>query len=324
VFALEAFGAQLVVGGSFNTAGGLAAQNLAAWDGISWNTAIGFANDVVYALQEYSGALYAGGDFTMMDGSPASHVAHTTPTSWAGAGLGTNGRVTCFSPYTAGGVLVAGGFFTQADGAPADRVAAWNGTSWSALGSGMDNDVSSLTEFNGELVAGGVFTTAGGAPASRMARWDGSAWRNLGSGTNNPVSALLADGNFLRVGGWFTEAGGRAQFFLATWADSVITLDITVPTPLMAVKLSRATPNPFRRRVVFSWSIEEPGNVRISVYDVAGRRIAVVLEGGHAAGPHVTSWNGVLDGGRGAAPGVYLAVLETAGHRVSKRFVRIE
>jgi hypothetical protein len=69
-------GPELVAGGFFTTAGGVAAEYIAKWDGSSWSPLGGGMNDWVDALEVFDdgiglSALYAGGYFS---GSPAPLV----------------------------------------------------------------------------------------------------------------------------------------------------------------------------------------------------------------------------------------------------------
>jgi hypothetical protein len=87
VFALAVFddgsGPALNAGGWFDTAGGVAVNNIARWDGNAWSALSGPSgtgvSGGVYALAAFddgSGpALYAGGRFDTAGGLPSSHIA---------------------------------------------------------------------------------------------------------------------------------------------------------------------------------------------------------------------------------------------------------
>ena len=65
--------------------------------------------------------------------------------------------------------------------------------------------------------------------------------------------------------------------------------------------LETAYPNPFNPVAVVPFALPEAAQVRISVYDVRGRRVAVLASGVYAAGRHR-----VLFDGSGWSSGVYL------------------
>ena len=73
------------------------------------------------------------------------------------------------------------------------------------------------------------------------------------------------------------------------------------------------------------YEIPAPGPVsmRITVYDVAGLRIARLLDAPRAAGPGAVAWNGRGDDGVPTPSGTYFIRLEIPGHdAVTRRVVR--
>ena len=65
------------------------------------------------------------------------------------------------------------------------------------------------------------------------------------------------------------------------------------------------SPNPFNAAVRLGFGLPRAGDAKLCIYDIYGRRVAVLCSGRLAAGGHVFVW----DGG-GCPSGVYLAVLE--------------
>lgn len=72
-------------------------------------------------------------------------------------------------------------------------------------------------------------------------------------------------------------------------------------------------PNPFNPRTTVRYHVPEPCHVELAVYDVSGRRVALLEEGPTDAGDHEASWNGVNDEGLPAATGVYFMRLDALG-----------
>src|SRR5690606_21930723 len=83
--------------------------------------------------------------------------------------------------------------------------------------------------------------------------------------------------------------------------------DVSAGDVPAAYALEAAYPNPFTGATSVPFSLPEAARVTVHVYDLLGRRVAVLVEGVYAAGRHVA----VLDGGR-LASGVYVvrAVME--------------
>ncbi len=75
------------------------------------------------------------------------------------------------------------------------------------------------------------------------------------------------------------------------------------------VKLEVPFPNPFRRTVTLSYSLSKPGQVKLAIYDLLGRRIATLVDEVQPAGHYTTTWTP-----EGLAAGLYLVRLEAANH----------
>jgi choice-of-anchor C domain-containing protein len=84
-----------------------------------------------------------------------------------------------------------------------------------------------------------------------------------------------------------------------------------------SLSLSAVSPDPARGPARLAFSLASAGHVRLALYDVQGRERARLLEGELGAGPHTAAFDAAQWGG---APGLYLAVLETAGQRLVRRF----
>jgi hypothetical protein len=114
-----------------------------------------------------------------------------------------------------------------------------------------------------------------------------------------------------------SSAGG------AMWVDDagfrmLGTVDVSGPPRANAFELSQNVPNPFGPATRIDFALARPGTVALRVYDVAGRRVATLVEGRLDAGPHSVSWDGRTAAGFAASPGVYRCVLETAEGRTAR------
>ena len=88
-----------------------------------------------------------------------------------------------------------------------------------------------------------------------------------------------------------------------------------------ALSMSAVSPDPTLGRASVAFSLKARGHVRLALYDVQGRERARVLDGEMEAGPHRAEFDAAEWGG---APGLYLAVLETAGQRFVRRFTVLQ
>jgi hypothetical protein len=82
-------------------------------------------------------------------------------------------------------------------------------------------------------------------------------------------------------------------------------------TPPDEVALHGNAPNPFHRNTTIRYELPEATTVRLTVFDVLGRRVATLVDERRAAGRHEVSWAGTA-GNRALSSGVYFLRL-TAG-----------
>ena len=87
------------------------------------------------------------------------------------------------------------------------------------------------------------------------------------------------------------------------------------------IALSPGYPNPFALATRLRFRIPEEGPVRITVYDVTGRRVRSVVDERLPAGDHEAVWDGRNGNGRAVGAGVYFSVLEYGGTRRTRRLV---
>jgi len=117
VLALVVSGSDLYVGGSFTAAGGVAATNIAKWDGNQWSALGSGVNSTVVALAVSGSDLYVGGNFSTAGGVTANGIAKWDGSSWSALGSGIGGDSSFVSALAvAGSDLYAGGDFKTAGG----------------------------------------------------------------------------------------------------------------------------------------------------------------------------------------------------------------
>lgn len=87
--------------------------------------------------------------------------------------------------------------------------------------------------------------------------------------------------------------------------------------------LEPAYPNPFNPSTVIPFELAERGNVNVSVFDVAGRRVRLLMAAIREAGRHSVTWDGTNDRGAPVASGVYLVRLKTGPYAATERLVLV-
>jgi hypothetical protein len=85
------------------------------------------------------------------------------------------------------------------------------------------------------------------------------------------------------------------------------------------VVLEPNRPNPFRPSTEIAFVLPRASTIALSVYDVAGRRVANLWEGPTPAGRHAIAWEPV-----GVAPGVYFFRLNADGRELVRKGVRLK
>jgi hypothetical protein len=172
----------MYVGGSFATAGGVGAANIAVWEGsvIGWSPLGAGVNGAVNSVISFGTNLVVGGSFTTAGGNPALRVAMWDGSAWSAMGNGFSSPV--FNLAIHNGDLYACGAFATSGATVLNGVARWNGADWVALGTGLEVGVGAQDIISADVGAGqrlyavGGFQTAGGVDAWGMAQWNGSAW----------------------------------------------------------------------------------------------------------------------------------------------------
>jgi hypothetical protein len=118
--------------------------------------------------------------------------------------------------------------------------------------------------------------------------------------------------------------GGYIAAGRTTGADALLIryepeTGIEEPGPSSAITLS-VSPNPFTLNLSISYSLPEPTQVELSVYDLSGRLVDELPSGTVSAGYHISVWNPDP-----ALPdGCYLIVLDACGERVAQRCVKLD
>ena len=221
----------VVVGGSFASFGGVAANNLARWNGSVWSPlGLGVGGPVSALAAAPNGDVVVSGSFVDVGGSPAIRVARWNGQVWSSLAGGLGFAALHLAAGANGEILAVGG---------PTNVARFDGLTWGQLAVPgiLVMDVASLP--NGSfaiggiligtgasvcVVSGGTVTPLPGGPTDVLhlladsrgglvaygnntgARWDGTTWTPLPAAQLNglgelPNGDLIASGAFASLGG---------------------------------------------------------------------------------------------------------------------------
>jgi flagellar hook assembly protein FlgD len=87
--------------------------------------------------------------------------------------------------------------------------------------------------------------------------------------------------------------------------------------------LATPSPNPFQGATSVRFGLARASNVRLELFDLAGRRVRTLASGELAAGPHAISRDGRDEHGATLAAGVYFVRLMTPALTFHTRVVSL-
>lgn len=210
----------LLVGGLFQTIGGVSAQNIARWDGTAWSPLGSGINGTVSSIAVApNGDVLAGGVFTQAGGAPARNIARWDGLAWSQLGIGTS-SVRGLAVRSNGEILVAAGTLPML----------WSGSTWSQLADlSAQHFHSVLTLPNDDvLFLGDGYLQSSFTPAA-IARWNGAAFDAMGGFSfGEAFHAIVCRNGDLFVGGiGISVASGSSP--LVRWTGATfVPVDATI------------------------------------------------------------------------------------------------
>ena len=92
----------------------------------------------------------------------------------------------------------------------------------------------------------------------------------------------------------------------------------------VAYSLSQNYPNPFNASTLIEFSLEQPGMVRLDVFNILGQRVATPVDEFRSAGVHSARWNGKDAEGKPVASGMYFYRLTTGEFSEVRKMVLLK
>ncbi len=116
------------------------------------------------------------------------------------------------------------------------------------------------------------------------------------------------------VDGW----DGQGTFGDGETEDYLFKISYATPAPEdmpieAGVRLEHSFPNPFNPKTEIAFALSEPADVRLTIHDATGRRIAELANRRFDAGRHGVTWFGRDDQGREQPSGNYFVRLRAGG-----------
>jgi hypothetical protein len=143
---------------------------------------------------------------------------------------------------------------------------------------------------------------------------DGTSWTQVNTGlTDTNVIALAASGTNLFAGGTFSGVWRRPLSQMITSAESFVS---GLPS---WYSLEQNYPNPFNPSTTIKYELPKSSEVRLSVFDMLGREVSVLVNDRREAGVHEVKFDG-----SNLASGVYIYRLQAGNFVQSKRFILLK
>ncbi|HEY3854838.1 MAG TPA: Ig-like domain-containing protein [Verrucomicrobiae bacterium] len=288
---------ELFAGGSFTQAGGIAATNIAMWNGQTWSPMATGLKGIVLSLASQGTDLYAGGTFSTASGLTVNNVARWDGSKWnaIGAGIGTSfPQIMVHALATRGSEIFAGCSSSSGTGVTAPFVVRWDGANWTEVASnltmpGATVSIRALDVVGNDLYAGGIFTMINSLSTASVARWDGTNWFPLGTGIqgNDPiVYALASQGNELLAGGSFNVAGAKPSTLFGRWLLTDVPPVVQIQSPASGTVFTVGT------NIDLSVLLSAPGGSITQVAYYTGAN----LIGASSNPPFSLTWSNVFTG----------------------------
>ncbi len=182
----------------------------------------------------------------------------------------------------------------------------------------VKNDVSGITTSVPDVEAAGKRLLNNKTAVFAISRngYAGNAWIYLPGAGNGRVFLPHENGRYMYASnGWITDHfeayEGHAYRYLTTSVADVDDVGVgDLPSVIDRLTVQSA-PNPSTGITTAQFALPADAAISITVYDAAGRKVAVAGSGTFAAGHHEVVWNGRDARGNMVAPGLYFLRAET-------------
>jgi hypothetical protein len=114
-------------------------------------------------------------------------------------------------------------------------------------------------------------------------------------------------------------AGGETEDYPVSVTEAV---DVAEAPAAGEMMLAPVAPNPSGGTAVVRFALPQASNVRLGIYDLAGRRVRELVAGTRAAGTHTVRWDGHDASGTRVRAGLYFARLEVGDRKFVRTVVR--
>ncbi|MEP1150966.1 MAG: T9SS type A sorting domain-containing protein [Balneola sp.] len=156
------------------------------------------------------------------------------------------------------------------------------------------------------------------------AEWHGGMYKSEDSGES---WSLINDGLSTRAVAKLSISSNSEYLYAATQGEGVFRYQIQeIATSISqnkaipnSVKLHQNYPNPFNPSTTISFELNEPGNVKLTIFNSLGQTVKTLFNGYRSSGSHSISFDATS-----FASGTYIYKLEGEGFSVSKKMILLK
>ncbi len=322
---ITAYGQDLILSGRFSAINGISATNIAQYSPLTrkWSPlgGVGIVTSTqIWGTAIVADTLFVGGYFTRAAGMPVRMMVKRNMKTGEWTPMGDVSHA-IQSLITDGRYVYVSGYFTSIDSNPAFNHYARYDTQtgkWLPMSAGKPPYFAySFLKVGDYLYVGHFGVHRYHIPTEEWLALDG------GPSEGGPVRAMKQIGDYLYVGGEFRKVGGEPAFHLTRYRMPTEVLT-SIHEPYEHEQPSRMEllanyPNPFNPSTQIQFRLRASHVARLTVYDLLGREVAVLVDGVMSAGSHNISFDASH-----LSSGVYLYRLESAGEVLTRKMVLLK
>ncbi len=139
---------------------------------------------------------------------------------------------------------------------------------------------------------------------NRSSSYDGVSWKNLLERSSSTAANLRM----------------RAVVVSST---GLVFVENTGSVP-REFQLAQNYPNPFNPSTTIRYSVPVQSQIRLRVFDIIGREVALLVDQQQSPGDYAVNWRGTNNVGVPLSSGVYFYRLEGAGHQLTKKMILLK
>lgn len=115
-----------------------------------------------------------------------------------------------------------------------------------------------------------------------------------------------------------------AQFTIFINSNGFTPDNASIPVQKYKTEIQNNYPNPFNPATTISYSVSEPGQTKLSVFNTKGKLILVLVDEYKGSGSYSAFWDGKDTKGNEVPSGLYYSVLESNGKKVTKKMIMLK